>query len=259
MAAPKTARTHPPHTSKAPPPQAFITLQLLASSPLLMASLLQPMSLLSAIFPNIQSSPQPPAPTQFLSLLPNSLRTYSTPSSLCACGNLKLFTLCAQKWAMWLFVYIYFEAASWVETVIKLSVFTHCTIPHPSPIWISFDFFFSPFLLVTKSLCMNTPHPPQQTWPRSYTSTAQCTVTCEWLSLSWLGSPVKTWLITFLQSSDLWLLFITSAPQEELMFHFFDREDKVHVKGVINCNYTGKKLEKAPLLNDKKSCRCTRL
>lgn len=143
MAAPKTARTHPPHTSKAPPPQAFITLQLLASSPLLMASLLQPMSLLSAIFPNIQSSPQPPTPTQFLSLLPNSLRTYSTPSSLCACGNLKLFTLCAQKWAMWLFVYIYFEAASWVETVIKLSVFTHCTIPHPSPIWISFDFFLS--------------------------------------------------------------------------------------------------------------------
>lgn len=258
MAAPKTARTHPPHTSKAPPPQAFITLQLLASSPLLMASLLQPMSLLSAIFPNIQSSPQPPTPTQFLSLLPNSLRTYSIPSSLCACGNLKLFTLYAQKWAMWLFVYIYFEAASWVETVIKLSVFTHCTILHPSPIWISFDFFFSPFLLVTKSLCMNTPH-PQQTWPRSYTSTAQCTVTCEWLSLSWLGSPVKTWPITFLQSSDLWLLFITSAPQEELMFHFFDREDKVHVKGVINCNYTGKKLEKALLLNDKKSCQCTRL
>lgn len=140
---PKQRVPIPPHTSKAPPPQAFITLQLLASSPLLMASLLQPMSLLSAIFPNIQSSPQPPTPTQFLSLLPNSLRTYSTPSSLCACGNLKLFTLCAQKWAMWLFVYIYFEAASWVETVIKLSVFTHCTIPHPSPIWISFDFFFS--------------------------------------------------------------------------------------------------------------------
>lgn len=111
-------------------------------------------------------------------------------------------------------------------------------------------FFFSPFLLVTKSLCMSPP--PQQTSPRSYTSTAQCTVTCEWLSLSWLGSPVKTWLITFLQSSDLWLLFITSAPQEELMFHFFDREDKVHVKGVINCNYTGKKLEKALLPNDKK-------
>lgn len=29
------------------------------------------------------------------------------------------------------------------------------------------------------------------------------------------------------------------------MFHFFDREDKVHVKGVINCNYTGKKLWKS--------------